>query len=288
MRKLEENQLYIALDHDDGSVWTAQHGGEPVREFADTASALTSDRLLQAPAIRMLGTQANAPFLCDLYLRSKPGCRLEVSSTRIHGATYHEPAKVLESARRCFWPAAVGGWHVFRGVDHATYSLVGLDGDELVAGVLAHDIWPRLSFVGTTSPLHVGKILQYILDPRWFVDLANPSRLSRLRSYMGVGPRSDLVLARGNRFAALSAAWSGCDEAPSDVYLPRNFLWQQLTDEPPSRDWKTAKTYLCFLVRSWQEVIAGNTGEFFIPELLLSPEVAKAFRDYLKDLSSTG
>jgi len=147
--------------------------------------------------------------------------------------------------------ASVGGWHQLTEKDYATFALMaefaraGHRCTPVVEQHLRrHPAWLALSFLPDLSKVAACGLIAAIGDPRWHVDSAKPDRHTKLRAYMGLGSRpelienllsgkfpEDLALAprlKARRLQWVLDTWTGGDYTPpaQDMVGPDGFLWR--------------------------------------------------------------
>lgn len=196
-------KLYLHVH--DGTVWHSIDGrhvedsGQDVLEFIDDSGRIANRDLY------VLGMRGNAALLAHLYelkeSRQLP-IVVHVASPLVcqTQADRESPESVLASMR-CFNRAAsLGGFHKFEAKDYISYAIVR----ELVAHncvtdtarryAQLHPVWNALQFVPHKNADKCIELLSVIVDPRWYVDVCNPDRLSKLESYLGLNPRTQAGL----------------------------------------------------------------------------------------------
>jgi hypothetical protein len=92
-----------------------------------------------------------------------------------------------------------------------------------------HPAWPAISFINTLNCEYACKLLNEIVDPRWFIHPRRPERLSRLYSYLGLTPANVHAILRsgaGDRYIerANIAVKSWYDPSVAINDDPRGFL----------------------------------------------------------------
>jgi len=292
-----------------GIVWFADgdrvpmSSGNNVSDFVPTLHGRS--RLL----VRVLGTPTNAALVMRLraLVEDNDG-RLEVASPVVCGGVMErtEPATALLRMRQNVNAASLGGWHKVTQADYATYALAAqlhrdmqfLDSSKHL--LYRHPVWKHLSFVGGVSEEWAAWLISTIIDPRWYIDPDKPNRLSKLKSYLGLDPKTiQSVLANNKpttnrefncRVTYATWAMSG---AP-DTYLlksPENFIWRVYFGAGLGNKGalRASQKFIEFLTFTWLHALRTNTPTYgagqpiFIPEMLLkSPDEVSAYESHIR------
>ncbi len=165
-----------------------------------------------------------------------------------------------------------------------------------------HPVYRDLSFLGTLDPLYAARVVGTVLDPRWFVDPEHPDRTAALRNYMGLMPNAFLrVLAAettGERlqnrywrgYCSLKAWYTKPDaELGADVWRPENFLYRRARRYADRKMGlvRATQAFLSYLTRAWLDRLVDGW-DLFDPDMLLPPEAAEAYREYINGFQEEG
>jgi hypothetical protein len=206
--------------------------GRPVRMELDGFLA----DLPRPACVRVLAGRPNCRLITAL--GATPGVTLELANPAAAGwgvgAPVADPAGLVAAACRApglarnrrrpdpSWPPSLGGTQRPGPVELATYALADLPPD----AVRDHPVYRRLAFI-RLDPISVGALLGLILDPRWFVDPADPGSLNRLGAFLRLDPKA----ARHDRarFRLAYRAWHA-GGPPADLADPAEACWRRWYD----------------------------------------------------------
>ncbi len=290
-------KIHVAAD---GRVWHADGIQTPSVTQHTIGSYVAS--LVARPGlhVRMLGTADNAEMLVRLYNQYAISITIEVATPDIceNAAELNDPTIALYRMRQCLRPASLGGWHRFTKHDYASYLLATEPGNPAVTmramdqHVCLHD----LCFVKTINLPSAAAMLGTIIDPKWFIDLQHPERLSRLRMYLGLTPfymqhvlDGQAKCQRAKRCQLVLQAWGGDKPRPSSVEMfhPGNFLWRRVEAAGGGIKGllRASATFITYCVRTWEQQrlrTAGSNVELFMPEALFRDEEVAAYKRHDK------
>lgn len=287
----------------DGGLWIAESEQAPrktnQKAVEEYLKSLTDDACL-----RLVGVAGNANLLTWLYANKNPDTVIEVASPRVCDtlAELALPEVVLFRMQQCILPASLGGWHRFSQVDDVTYRMIaamhaGKRAAEIVNVLKQHPLYPFLSFVSPISLIDAVHVIKEITDPRWFIDLKNPTRMARLRAFMGLDPDkvSDVcdrrvTTVRHRRCWYLLKTWGFTRPHTVDLADPRQFLWRRLEAAKANGSvqravLRTSQTFLAYMTYAWQEVLVKRrTSEMqlFVPESILRADEVTALMAHLR------
>lgn len=288
---------------EDGRLWyTDTNNGDEPTITADEPGLLRSFTSREPLHLRLLGTVANVPFIAKVYKQyclSGAGGKVELASPRIceSASELAHPDVVLCRMRQCIMAGSLGGWHRMTDVDYATYAIAadlrnGFNG-QVEQALKLHPIWRYLSFITKIDTSAVAHVLAALLDPRWFVDLENPSRLSRLLVFLGLDEKTveaamagQVTNERSKRCHWVLRAWNSYG-APDTIEQgqPGNFLWRRWAHHGGGvrGSLGASRAFVCYLVRAWQQTLLATQllGDFFLPEMLLRQDEVAALREHL-------
>ncbi len=172
--------LWCLHNHPGGQIWVynKESGVTAVdstpHEFANSSE---SDN-----TFRLIGNTANANLIIELYYKQYD---IQVVSPLVGGykAQQTNIPDLLSRIFNCDLPPQLGGPHFVTQKDILSYKLA-------TGHKIEHPLWSKMGWVrGLNKPLF-HQLLGIITDPRWYVDLHNPNRLSKLYSYLKLSPYS--------------------------------------------------------------------------------------------------
>ncbi len=292
---------------DDGRVWYANGVETPLSTTQDRAGFVNKLATQVDLHVRVLGTVINAPLIVDLYQKccsARLTGRLEVASPAVCETTAerHDPTISLYRMRQCLLSPSLGGWHQVDELDYPAYAIAAQfaqDGKfttHIERLLLTHPAYHDLLFLPTLNRAAVTELLGIVLDPRWFIDIRNPYRLSKLKLYLGLTPRlmrqvsegrADCELTRRCRLAL--TAWGGGLEqpTPADYERPGNFLWRRwrVAGGGCMGNLRATQAFVAYLVRTWQQQLvskSAQTLEMFVPAELLKGDEITAYKAHAK------
>lgn len=304
MIKITEDQIIKVHHGDDGRLWYAD-GTDTPTATTDESGFLNSLTTREPLHVRVLGMRENAELIVKLYQRycsPRRGGRLEVGSPQLceTKSERSNPEIALYRMRQCLLPASLGGWHVVDELDYPTYAIAWqLQRDNGYSEhaerlLLTHPVWYDLEFLSTLDRENMARVLSFILDPRWFVDFDNPTRIAKINNYLGLQDATMRAVTAGvvktpreARCLALLRAWQGAGcPGPVDFERPGSFLWRRW--DYHGRGWQgnlvASKAFVCYFVRTWQHQLVSKTArfEFFLPEQLLRGFEVEAYKAHVR------
>ena len=180
-------------------------------------------------------------------------------------------------------PRFAGGWHAASEVDYWTFRLIDALHNNQNAwsrcveyAFKRHPVWPAASFAASCGGdlLAASHVVKHIVDPRWFVDLKNPERDSRLRIYMGLTPRAMRAYLLGEsvrcqnhgRAAEVVLASLGHDFPAVDTTASHVFH-EVFAREPSNVKGliKAGELFLSLVQQLWLNAAAPHGNELFVP-----------------------
>lgn len=279
----------LKLHMDDGDrVWFADGDRVPVDSGLPVSSFIKALRHRGPSVFRVLGLAVNAPLLIALYRTFQRGGRIEVASP-LACETSDEcsyPPVALYRMRECGLAPSQGGWHEFTADDYPSYALAARFQrdpcfDEEVQQILKlHPVWSAATFIGSIQPEYLARVLAVVLDPRWYIDPRNPSRISRLFTYMGVTPAGIRAVVRGSqgvkasRCRAVLAAWDWRNPEQENLPDPCQFLWRTYFAAGGGERGllRASQRFLAYLRHTWMQELYRDTRygrlELFVPDML--------------------
>ena len=232
---LESSVLKVTLDSN-GEVWVIAGDRMPVSTKYCVKEYV--DRIDKAGAgldkVRVLGSAKNAELIVRLYrLKIKNQLKsLEVGSPII--SPNDDAAASLIKMRMTTLPPSMGGWHEASASDCVAYGVGVLmrssgEGSHIQACDLMkqHPAWNYVSFIPHIDAMFFTKVMARIADPRWFIDIEHPNRLSRLNAWLGLcnGPQTDEKLI--HKFDVYSCWSKGLTESSGELHKPGWFLLRE-------------------------------------------------------------
>lgn len=294
-----------------GIVWYLNGQGMPHCADVSDWDFLQSSVLQAAKQVRMVGSANNAELINHLYelkLKSEleslqvcsPMC-CDIAEDR------NDPAVVLFKMRNFNLAASLGGWHEFGRKDYPGYLLSAYyqkqksASDYTRQATYSHVAWPAISFIENINTDALSKLLALLLDPRWFVDMAESGCGSHLEQYLGLNPRTiaasdvDGKDPKVSRCQLVLDCWkttptSGVTPATS---IPRNFLWRVWAERGGGvrGDLAASRLFVLFLQETWTKAMCNlsQARRLFVPRYFFTAqEEADAYEDHEKTFKSSG
>tara|TARA_Y100001963_G_scaffold158162_1_gene256837 strand:- start:4779 stop:5813 length:1035 start_codon:yes stop_codon:yes gene_type:complete len=199
MHQTETRELRLQLAST-GDVWATTWLEPHPRRVATSVEEFVETPLFNdSTSAAVVGYPINVGLITEIYLRrhDDPDYMIWVASPLLAGATKInriDPVFVLEASKGLdpHLSPSLGGWHQFCKKDYPAYALADVMqkgtavSDQVLKLLHAHPVWPALSFVSGLNQAMCCRVIGTILDPRWYVDLDQPVRTSRLESYLGL------------------------------------------------------------------------------------------------------
>jgi hypothetical protein len=221
--------------------------------------------------LRVLGTHENAALICKLWelkLRGGP-ISIQLAGPLVceSAAERQNPEKALFRMRQCVLPGSVGGWHTMTELDYPTYAIIrqiavdGSMGEHTRTLTRTHPVWRDLSFIETINLDEVTMLLAMVVDPRFFVDIRHPNRISKLVRYLGLNPRVqqqvyDISVPKKpyhRRYDAVAGCWW---RTAMPELTPRNFLWRIAHHHGDVRgELRASQAFVTYLRYTWLHCI---------------------------------
>lgn len=199
MHQTEARELRLQMAST-GDVWATTWLEPHPRRIASSVGELLDSAVFQeSTSAAIVAFPTNVGLITDIYLRKHkdPEYSMWVASPLLVAATKPDridPVVILESSCSIdpHLSPSLGGWHRFGKEDYPAYALAEIVSrdknisDHAVQLLKAHPVWPALSFISGLNLKMCCRLLATVLDPRWYVDLKQPARTSRLESYLGL------------------------------------------------------------------------------------------------------
>jgi hypothetical protein len=292
---------YVHVDNV-GLVWSAG-----VNEIA-TLAAFDADEFVDSlPANteqswRLIGTHQNINLILRLH-QDLPNASVYLTTPQVV-----ETRRLLSDARYSIFcaqqsalPKSLGGWHQLTENQASIYNLATYQRTESTvplfeAVISKHKFCRVLNFIPNLYLRAVAELATYILDPRWFVDVKNPDRCSKLKKFLGISPGIVTKMLQGNtsticyRCKLVHAAWY-TKIAPSDLEKPNFFLHRILDARSASiNGWlAAANKFVEFMFRAWLAELEHenniNDFDFFDPDLFFKGSELAAYREHAKSIN---
>ena len=261
------------------------------------------DLLQDRPAyhIRMVGLQQNVPLIVHLYETAKQLGKelcLELVTPRICRTEADNSEISIYRMRQCHWPSSLGGWHRVTDAEYVTYALADefrksrrVYTDRAEELFRQHPAYRALQFIPTLHESSAACLVADILDPRWFIDLRHPHRVSPLLAYLGIHPKyaplSAATTVKGKRFRLVRRAWQSGDLYKEAENRPGDFLWRRRNSAKSlmNGELRGAKDFVAYLSRNWHTALLKNNPqqvELFVPEQIFKPHELEAYTTHMK------
>ncbi len=290
--------LRYCLD-EEGVVWFMPGSASPRSSNQSFDEFFDSRKTLKYENVFTYGSRATSGELVKLYIQKLRGGigGFKVCSPTVCQSSGH-PNAILISMYKANTPSSLGGWHEFDEFDYISYYLSSkiqqsdnsVD-DDCRRILKDHVVWPLLSFIDHLDVDNVIRLLSMIIDPRWYVDPEHPNRSSRLESYLGLHPKTQIGVSIGkatwrlhDRCKLVMNTWKTKICNPAN---PSHFLWRiwDKHGRGPKADLKASQYFINFLRSCWSAAIYKNVsaGEpLFIPDYFFkNKEESHAFDDHL-------
>lgn len=234
---------------------------------------------------RVPGLGRNASLLLALYREVQSGryAGLEVCSPLCCPTVEqrNDPEVLLYASRAFSAPCSSGGWHRFDTADLHAYRLAEryLSGDKAdptakQAELRSHVVYPSLTFVDGLDMSAVADLLGLIIDPRWYVDPANPDQVNKLPQFLGLDPRAQAAskpdkAGRVARNRAVLSCWKTAEPPRPGLLTSGQFLWKTwyARGGGDRGDLAASKRFIEYLRQTWLSALArdGHRGRLFVP-----------------------
>lgn len=194
--------LALKLHVDNGRVWTCRGAEHPIPTELTVRELIAGDLLDKVENVCVVGSHQNAELIVGLQeqklknrIKSVQVVTPLVCSTAADRA---RPEAVIYHMRRYNKAPSLGGYHEVTDADYMAYALI-VEMQRVKSANLTdkarhyltkHPAWRSMTFVRGLCDLSCAKLLATIIDPRWYVDLCNPNRGSKLEAYLGLTPKT--------------------------------------------------------------------------------------------------
>lgn len=305
---VDADALKLTVD-DNNTVWYLNGEGMPHCSNLTDWDFLGSPILQDAKQVRMSGSTNNSELLHQLYeLKLKheldslqvcsPMC-CDVAEDRA------DPSVVLFKMRNYNLASSLGGWHEFGRLDYPSYLLAAYykqhnkASDYTRQATMSHAAWPAVSFVEHLNPEAISKLFAVLIDPRWFVDIAEVNSGLRLEQYLGLNPRGISTInekgrdPRVDRCQLVLNCWKTTPAGSITLAtsIPRNFLWRVWAARGGGcrGDLAASRFFVEFLRLTWTKALctSAHSSRLFVPKYFFShKDEADAYAEYEKTFKS--
>jgi hypothetical protein len=282
------DELKVHLDWESKLIWYVGDRGEvqcvdlEPEEFAAKLAG-------EVEMVQVLGFHSNAELICKLYdvcQNHKDPPIVQIGTPAVCSRKERsDPKAVLQrmdevGSRR----PSQGGWHDLDGRDFIQYLLVcgtfrsnGEITPEVEEVIKLHPAYPALSFIPTLDWRRTAAVLSHMIDPRWFIDPANPDRSARLRAYFGLTKKNVRHCMLGEydedmnyeRAKHAFYSWRGTHSLYENTQQPGNFLLRRVArfDNAPLGVLRATHHFITYLKQNWLTGLGGHP-ELSAPEYL--------------------
>lgn len=275
-------------------IWYLSGEASPVCSGERYGNFVCSTVLRRAEHVRVVGSPANADIVIDLWqrrvkgnLRSVQLCSPSVTETR---TMLDDPQTALYALKVFGNVPSLGGWRDVETADLASFRLAASSGFDrrLLA---SHPVYRSLTFLANLDESALFDLLSAVIDPRWYVDPAEPDSPQRLLDFLGISHRNYLKLQRyqaptsdQERLAGrVRDAWI-CGKS-AQTHLPGAFVVRSgyCVKGIVERELMSSMIFVDFLRQVWLNTLeSSHRGRLFVPELFFTEKgVAEAFRAHL-------
>jgi len=291
--------LRLATSKDKEEVWMMPGDEPPTNSELSPVNFVKSlsDSKLKYPKIQVVGSKQNIELLILIH-EAKKKSKIDISSMEVctplccaNSQQRDDTTATLYAMRRWTkWPSSKGGWHNFTDYDYIVYKLalesdlnkLTIPKENVEEFKSKHPLWTYLSFIPTIDEKYSSILVGLILDPRWYIDITNPDRVSKLESFLGIGSKSRYK----KRYELLEKAWSNKSNFNNkDLENPRNFLLREAKGLTCDKGMlRASRKFLSYLRLCWLNLIYPKpTESLFDPGLFFSTksEVSE-FNNYMK------
>jgi hypothetical protein len=199
-------KLHVA----NGIVWFLNGSSIPQSSGMDVLTFLDKTHFSPQDGVRLMGSADNARLITELFARK---LRQQISSVEVvtplvcsTNKERSDPLTVLYWMRQFHRVPSLGGFHEITERDYPAYAMVAAINDprtskeHLQRILYAHPVWTPLSFVNGMNAEYAAKLISLIIDPRWYIDLNNPDRVSKLEAFLGLVPKTQAGVSEPTKF----------------------------------------------------------------------------------------
>ncbi len=257
-----------------GELWAAEDGGAPRPAAGGLPGFLERPAVPKGAVVRVSGEAGNADLILRLWACREAGvvrdvqvCSpLAVSSVKRRG----HPESAFADLQAWSARPSCGGWRTVEPADVDAYRLA-------VAAARGERLAPHLArhparFAVETASLdgeRAAALLAALVDPRFYIDPADPDRFSKMESFLGLNPDTASGAAPGGRhrqrYDLVTAAWKHSRPSAEDASrTPGLFLWDVFYRRGANwqAELKAGQTLIRYLRHLWlDELYRGRVAE---------------------------
>jgi hypothetical protein len=306
---MNDDLLSLKLYVDDkGEVWYLNGAGSPTASGQSVIGFLLRPLCQEMPRLRIMGLPQNMQLIMALYIQRT---QTSYGSVEVCGPAAcktaqarKDPCAALYAMRTYGHAASLGGWHKMRPDDYLHFALasqlhkVGRVDKVAQAIYHKHPAWMLLTFIPHLREDATIRLLNEIVDPRWFINPVNPTRGSRLRRFLGLDLKTMLgVCGEGKpqryhaRCKLVLDAWTGSHNAKM-IERPDHFLWRikraslEKHNNTALGNLRASQAFVEYLRLCWLATLGRGRHQLealFVPEYFFQERYeAKAFYDHIK------
>lgn len=272
--KSETSNVSLLHVDEDKKIWLSENNQMPVMCAGDYYS-LEPKLFREDSVVKLIASTDNIPLILSLYNKKLKGDiqSLQICSPIIAHNKKTEIA-MMDTCHWKGWPASLGGWHEFSEDDYPSYYLANYFATNSKLATLgvfdevlkAHPAWKGLSFISHLNMDKCARLLATILDPRWFIDIKEPDKNSRIENFLGLKPSilsktkslSNSQSRQIRNCRLVLESWKmGRPTSDSEYNQPDNFLWRihALEGCNEKADIRVSQVFITFLKAVWLDAI---------------------------------
>lgn len=289
-----------------GVVWCGQNGVRAVNSEMLPGEFVTRRSFSDARVVRILGLLSNASLIVKAHntqmknIIMRPGRSVEVGSPLVcpTAATREDPTEVLQRMWQPDSSARLSAsWRTLDSHAFNSYLLstsIGGSRDQSMAIFRYHPLRHLLGFFDNPNIDLCMQWVSEVLDPRWFVHIDRPNRMTKLMRFLGLTPANFKVLMNdleaedglkglrechnGRRAAMTYGCWHNKDVDDVDFDLPNNFLWRIYRHR--GYGWegalKASQAFVRLVAIYWNDKLSAFPRDLFDPSSFFSTEAEVA------------
>ena len=307
MTNKTNNNVYRLHTDEPGYVWFAYGSHMPVPSGQRPADFVKQSRLTQDDQACTMASMSNIDLILRLYERKLLGGlkSLKVctpAAVPLSNRRKRPDVVLMDIDQWQGWPSSLGGWHEFGEQDLPSYYMARhyITGSEQdIEPILKnHPVWPSLSFIPHLDLQKCSRLLALLLDPRWYIDLEEPEKLSKLEGFLGLTPKvqynvstnSGQEVPGSDKCQLVMDTWNTGRPSKEEMKQPGYFLWRVHSTEGTGSkaDLRASQVFISFLRNTWLNEIyrASNRvggDSLFVPEYFFhTKDEAEAYKEHIK------
>ena len=269
----------------DGKIWKAETGQDNA-EFFSTRSRI------EPGTYRVIGVKQNYRLIAEVFplLKNVPDTYFLVGSPVIcsqYSCRIDDPAEFLTCIRSLsVCDSLVNCWHRINLCSFSTFMLLqffleeGL-GTKTKIIYAHHPLKPYCDFMGLSQDHLAISFIDEIVDPRWYLNLQRPQRLSKLESYFGLKEKQFFAITNDPRLiprSPLTAKKLHLLNAIAKSLPADSCLRKEHVSRVKNKHLTVQQQHLCFLklcfgflIRHWLQSVDSSMA--FDPERFFSDNV---------------